>query len=81
MCCNGCARMLQKSVSNVSSVFQTYVTSVYIWMLHMFYTYVASVYLDVAYVFQWLFKCFCKCFKRMFQVFHLSSHVCYKCFI
>jgi hypothetical protein len=30
-------------VSNVSSIFQTYVESVFIWMLHMFHKYVASV--------------------------------------
>ena len=32
--------------------------------------------LDVAYVcngFHVFFMCFCKCFRRMFQVFHLSS--------
>ena len=37
-----CTRMLQASVPNVSSIFQTYVASVFIWMLHMFHTYVAS---------------------------------------
>jgi hypothetical protein len=31
------------SVPNVSSVFFTYVTSVFTWMLHMVHTYVASV--------------------------------------
>jgi len=32
--------------------FQTYVASVFSWMLHMFHTYVCSVfYIDVAYVF------------------------------
>jgi hypothetical protein len=30
--------------------FQTYVASVFIWMLHMFHTYVACFYLDVVYV-------------------------------
>jgi hypothetical protein len=40
---NGCTRMLQASVSNISSIFQTFVASVFIWTLHMFYTYVASV--------------------------------------
>jgi hypothetical protein len=59
--------MLQAYVSNVSSVFQTYVASVFIWMLHMFYTYVARFYLDVAYVCNG-FKCFCKCFQT-----HVSS--------
>jgi hypothetical protein len=58
----------------------TYVSHIhykcFIWMLH---------------VFQWfssVFRCFCMCFSRMFQVFqahvssiHLSSHICCKCFI
>jgi hypothetical protein len=30
ICCNDCTRMLQKSISNVSSIFQTYVASVFI---------------------------------------------------
>jgi hypothetical protein len=30
ICCNGCTQMLQASVSNVSSVFQTYDASVFI---------------------------------------------------
>jgi hypothetical protein len=43
-------------------------------------------YLNVAYVLQWFFKCFihvffCKCFRRMFHTFHLSSDVCCKCCI
>jgi hypothetical protein len=37
--------MLQVFVPNVLSVFQTYVTSMFIWILHMFYTYVASVFI------------------------------------
>ena len=49
-----CTCMLQASVSNVSYVFQTYVASVFIWMLHMFHTYVAS----VAHAFAMTFKCF-----------------------
>jgi hypothetical protein len=35
--------MLQTYVSNVLSIFQTYVASVLIWILHVFYTYVVSV--------------------------------------
>jgi hypothetical protein len=42
-CCNGYTHMLQESVPNVSSVFQTYIASVFIWMLHMFHTDVANV--------------------------------------
>jgi hypothetical protein len=77
--------MLQTSVPNVSSVFQTYVTSVFIWMLHVFHTYVASVYLGVVYVFSMAFQVFFyvfasvsdACFKfsvftRMLQIFHLD---------
>jgi hypothetical protein len=43
ICCNGCTRMLQASIINVSSVFLDVVASVYIWMLYMIHTYVASV--------------------------------------
>jgi hypothetical protein len=50
--CNGCTSMLQAFGPNMSSVFQTYVASVFIMMLYMFYTYIVSVYLDVAYVLQ-----------------------------
>ena len=53
-----CTRMLQASILNVSSIFQTYAASVFIWMLHMFHTYVASV----------LSRC-CICFAMAFQVF------------
>jgi hypothetical protein len=38
-----CTRMLQVSFPNVSSVFQIYVVSMFIWMLYMFCIYVASV--------------------------------------
>jgi hypothetical protein len=31
ICCNGCTRMLQAPVLNVSSVFPTYVANVFIW--------------------------------------------------
>ena len=40
--------------SNVSSVFQTYVASVFIFMLHMFHTYVASVLSGFCICLQWL---------------------------
>jgi hypothetical protein len=43
MCCNGLYGILQESIFNISSVFQTYVVSLFIWMLHRFYTYVANV--------------------------------------
>ena len=28
-----------------------------------------------------VFMCFFKCFRNMFQAFHLSLDVCYKCFV
>jgi hypothetical protein len=63
---------LQESVSNVLSVFQTYVASVFIRCCIYFRIYVASV-LSVCCVYlQWFQVFFCKCFIRMFQVFHLS---------
>jgi hypothetical protein len=50
--------------------FQTYVTNVFIWMLHMFHTYVTSVLsgccICLQLFFQVFFMCFCKCFRRMF---------------
>ena len=53
-----CTRMLQASVFNVSSIFQTYVASVFIWMLHMFHTYVVSVLSGCCVCFAMGFKCF-----------------------
>ena len=41
----------------------------FIWMLRMFCNDFQQ------------FSFFCKCFRHMFQVFHLSSDVCCKCFI
>jgi hypothetical protein len=46
--------------------FQTYVASVFIWRLHMLHTHVASVLSRCYICFQWLFKCFSKCFRHMF---------------
>jgi hypothetical protein len=57
---NGCTLMLQMSIPNISSVFQTYVASVFMWVLHMFHTYVVSV-LSGCYV----------CIAIVFQVFHV----------
>jgi hypothetical protein len=59
--------------------FQTYVASVFIWMLHMFHTYVVSILTGYCICFTMVFKYFCKCFKYMFQVFHLPSAACCKC--
>ena len=64
--------------------FQTYVASVFIGMLLMFYVYVASVLSECCVCLQWFqafFMCFFKCFRNMFQAFHLSLDVCYKCFV
>jgi hypothetical protein len=47
----------------------------YICFTHMLQVF----YIDVANVFQWVlsvFRCFCKCLRCMFQVFHLRSDVC-----
>jgi hypothetical protein len=82
--CNNCTRMLQVSVSNVSSVFfQTYVTNVFIWMLHIFYTYIVSVLSGCCICLQLFFKCFScvsntcfecsSCFVRMLQLFNLDA--------
>jgi hypothetical protein len=52
-------------------------------MLYMFHIYVTSV-LSECYIFCSGFKyfsCVCKCFICIFEVFHLSSDVCYKCWI
>jgi hypothetical protein len=61
--------------------FQIYVASVFIWMLRMFHTYVASVLSGCCIFFIMGFKCFYKCFRCMFQVFHVHSDICYKCYI
>ena len=69
-----CTRMLQASVFNVSSIFQTYVASVFIWMLHMFHTYVASVLSGCCVCLAIVSKCFS-------DVFASVSDACFKCFI
>ena len=56
--------------------FQTYVANVFIWMLHMFHTYVASILSGrcvCSAMVSSVFRCFCKCFTCMLQVFHLPS--------
>jgi hypothetical protein len=53
-------------------LFQTYVASVFIWMLHMFHTYVASVLSRCLRIFAMVINCFFKCFRCIFRVFHLS---------
>jgi hypothetical protein len=68
----------------VHMFFQMYVACVFLW-LHMFHTYVAIVLcgccIYFAMTFSSVFMCFFKCFGLIFQVFHLSSNTCYKCFI
>jgi hypothetical protein len=85
ICCNSCTRMLQVSVLNVSPVFSdvcckcvyldvAYVSHIcckcFILTLRMF-----------AMVFKRFSGVFCKYFRSMFQVFHLSSDVCCNCCI
>jgi hypothetical protein len=66
-------------------IFQTYVASVFILMLHMLHTYVVSVLsgccVCVAMSFQVLHVFFCKCFRYIFQTFDLPSDIYYKCCI
>jgi hypothetical protein len=81
------AMVVQAFVSNGSSVF-SYVCckcvylNVALLLQHMF----ASVLSGRCVCFFYNgFKCFsgvlCKCFRYMFQVFHLASNVCCKCYI
>jgi hypothetical protein len=86
ICCNDCTHILQVPVLMFLLFFQTYVVSVFIWMLHMFCTYVASILSECCIYLQLFFKCFpCvfasvsdACFEyfnyfvRMLQVFHLD---------
>ena len=64
ICCNACTRMLQASISNVSSVFS--------------YACCKCVYLDVAYVSHIccnvLYGC-CVCFAMVFKCFHVFLQV------
>jgi hypothetical protein len=56
-------------------MFQRYVASVFIFMLHMFHTYISSVLSECCICLQWffsVFRCFCNCLRLMVQVFHRS---------
>jgi sensor histidine kinase YesM len=64
--------MMQASVPNVSSVFYTYVASVFILMLHMFHTYVISVLSGCCICFAMAFQVFFRYFLQVFQM-HVSS--------
>jgi hypothetical protein len=85
ICCNGCTRMLQAPILNVSSVFfPTYVASVFIWMLHMFSHIRCKCFIWMLHMFTMtssVFRCFCKYFRHIFQMFHLFSDVCCNCCI
>ena len=73
-------------VPNVSFIFQTYVASVFVWMLHMFHTYVANILFGCCVCFIMVFKCFqvflqvfrmyvssiSSAFRRMLQVLYLD---------
>jgi len=65
-------RMLQVCLSGCCIVSHKH-RKCFIWMLHIFFNGFSSVFRCSASV---LDACF-KCFKRMFQVLHLSSHVCF----
>jgi len=73
ICCSGCTRMLQASVPNVSSVFQTMLqvslSGCYICFTHMLQVF----YMNVAYV--------CNGFKYFSDVFASVSYARFKCFI
>jgi hypothetical protein len=61
-------------------LFQTYVASVFIWILHMFHTYVASIFLDAAYVFTMVLSIF-QVFLQMFQMYVSSVSSVFKCML
>ena len=70
--------MLQTSVPNILSIFQTYVASVFICMLHMFHTYVASVLSECCICLQWpssVFMCFCNYFRLISSVSLVFRHI------
>jgi hypothetical protein len=84
-CCNGCARMLQAPILNVSSVFLRRILQVCLSKCCIcFYTYDVSVSSGCCIClqrFQVFFRCFCKCFRHRFQMLDLFSDVCCNCYI
>jgi hypothetical protein len=79
VCCKGLLPMFHLC-------FQTYVASVFIWMLHMFHTYVVFVLSGgVCKGFQVFSGIFFKCFISILQVcvsnVSIVSDICCKCFI
>jgi hypothetical protein len=73
-CCNGCTRMLQTSVPNVSSVFLIRMLQVCLFRYYIYFIYMLQVfYLNVVY--KCFFRCFCKRFRCMFQCFGRQEKV------
>jgi hypothetical protein len=75
-----CKRLFQLFHMFFICMLQVCLFRCYICFTHMLQVF----YLDVAYVLQWFFqvfsRIFCKYFRHMFQVFHLSSDTCCKMF-
>jgi hypothetical protein len=84
-CCNGCTRMLQVFVPNILFV----LSNICCKCVYLDAAYVSLICCNLLSGFcvclQWfssVFRCFfCKCFKSMFQVFHLSLDICSNCCI
>jgi uncharacterized membrane protein len=81
---NGCTHMLQASTPMFHLFFrcmlQACLSRCCIYLTHILQLFC----LDVAHVcngFQVFFRGFHKCFRHMFQVFHLPSDICCKCCI
>jgi hypothetical protein len=71
-CCNGCTRMLQAPVLNVSSVFLRMLQACISGCCIYFHTYDASVLSGCCVCLQWFqvfLRCFCKCLRHMFHLF------------
>jgi hypothetical protein len=66
--------MLQAFVPIVSSVFQTYVLSAFIWILYMFHIYVCKCFI-------WMLRMLLQWFQVFSGVFASVSDACFKCFI
>jgi hypothetical protein len=74
ICCNGCTRMLQASVPNVSSMFSDVCCKcVYPDVVYISHICCKVFCLNVAYVLQW--------FHVFLDVFASVSYACFKCFI
>ena len=79
ICCNGCTRMLQASVSNVSSIFlhvcckYGYVDVAYVFthMLRVFYL-MLRMFAMVFKCFSYVFASVSSAFRRMFEPLHLD---------